>query len=113
MLAAPDPEPLDLPPPPLLAMDRPEAPSVYAPGGGDMHIEPIGLARPKRPANSRGRVLLFGPLLVLGIVFFIGGIAWQVTQKDIIGLGAALLGVLMASVSIYYLLSQIDEPPKL
>jgi hypothetical protein len=67
----------------------------------------MGVVRAKK--RRRTRLMPFAPLLLLGIVFFFGGVAWQAMQKDNVGLAVALLGGLMASVSLYYLLGQIDD----
>jgi hypothetical protein len=73
----------------------------------DMRIGPMGVERPKK--KSRYRLVPYGPLLVLGIGFFVGGVVWQAMEKDGLGLGMALLGGLLTSVSLYYLLQQIDD----
>jgi lysozyme len=98
---------LIVPPPPLAAADAPEQPVVYAPEPEDVQVGPMGVVRTKK--RRRLRLMPFAPILLLGIIFFFGGVAWQAVQKDNVGLAVALLGGLMASVSLYYLLGQIDE----
>ncbi len=73
----------------------------------DVRIGPMGVERRKK--KPRWRLLPYAPLLVLGIAFFVGGVVWQALLKDGLGLGLALLGGLLTSVSLYYLLQQIDE----
>jgi lysozyme len=95
------------PPPAMAAAEMPEQPVVYAPQPEGVQVGPMGVVRPKK--RRRMRLMPFAPILLLGIVFFFGGVAWQAVQKDNVGLAVALLGGLMASVALYYLLGQIDE----
>ncbi|MDB5451836.1 MAG: spmX [Caulobacteraceae bacterium] len=98
---------------PTPAQDHPMQPTIYGPQDegdmGEARIGPMGVERRK---TRKMRVLPYGPLLGLGLLFFLGGVAWQVMQKDTLGLGIALLGALLIAVSIYYLLQQIDEDPR-
>jgi lysozyme len=98
---------LIVPPPPTVAAEAPPQPVVYAPEPEGVQVGPMGVVRVKK--RRRLRLVPFAPLLLLGVLFFFGGIAWQALQKDNVGLAVALLGGLMASVSLYYLLGQIDE----
>ena len=94
--------------PPVLAAAAPEAPVVYE---DEVQISPMGVIRPKK--KRRLRLIPYGPLIALGLVFFVGGIVWQLTKQDTLGLGVALVGALAVAVGVYYLLQQIDEdPPK-
>jgi len=92
----------------VLAAAAPEAPVVYE---DEVQISPMGVIRPKK--KRRLRLIPYGPLIALGLVFFVGGIVWQLTKQDTLGLGVALVGALAVAVGVYYLLQQIDEdPPK-
>lgn len=77
------------------------------PSAGEFHVEPIS---PKRRKHRRSAKLSpYAPLLALGLIVFLGGVAWGVSQMTPAGLGVALLGVLMMAVSLYNLLGQIDQ----
>ena len=94
--------------PPVVAEAAPEAPVLYE---NEVQISPMGVIRPKK--KRRFRLIPYGPLIGLGLVFFVGGIVWQLTKQDALGLGVALVGALAVAVGVYYLLQQIDEdPPK-
>ena len=95
------------PAPPMAASEMPEPPVVYASEPDGVQVGPMGVVRAKK--RRRLRLMPFAPILLLGIAFFFGGVAWQAVQKDNVGLAIALLGGLMASVSLYYLLGQIDD----
>ncbi len=96
--------------PPAVLEAAPEAPTLHADDDmGEMQISPMGVIRRRK---KRGfRLFPYGPLIALGLVFFVGGIVWQLTQKDTLGLGVALVGALAFSVGVFYILQQIDEEP--
>lgn len=95
------------------AEDQPGAPVIHAPDletefeVADIRVGPMGVERRKK--HRQFRLIPYGPLFGLGLLFFIGGIVWQLMEKDALGLGVALLGALLLAVSIYYLLQQIDD----
>ncbi|HET9161482.1 MAG TPA: hypothetical protein VFN88_12795, partial [Caulobacteraceae bacterium] len=75
-----------------------------------VRIGPMGVERPKK--KLRFRLLPYGPLLLIGLALFVGGVAWQLTRRDTMGLGVALVGALDVAISTYYLLRQLggDDP---
>jgi lysozyme len=96
--------------PTVAAVDH--APAVlYAPEELEavetVRVGPMGVERPK--TKRRLRLLPYGPLLLVGLALFVGGVTWQLVRRDTLGLGVALVGALAVAVSIYYLLKQISE----
>jgi lysozyme len=96
--------------PPVLPEAAVTAPVVYEDEPQNaIQIGPMGVVRPKK--KRRYRLIPYGPLILLGLVFFVGGVVWQLTKQDALGLGVALVGALAIAVGVYYLLQQIDEEP--
>lgn len=94
----------------LAAEDHPPAPAVTMDEDDGVVIGPMGVQRKAKATRKGGgvRVLPYGVLFAMGIGFFFAGVFIGQFQQQQIGWLVALLGALMGSVGLYYLLAPID-----